>query len=238
MARAVLPGDYSGLPDGEPLVIELKQPWLAALLAWALPGLGHLYQGRTAKGLLFFACIVGTFVYGMYIGGGKVVYASMPGQDPWRWQYYCQAGIGLPAMPALIQRSRAMSGQPPLWGGLMAPPSSERTPLVDDSGKTTTQPNELAAWIVAMHPRHELGTVFTVIAGLLNLLVICDAYAGPLVLRAPVKGEAPEGAGADGSQESSPSAADDFTSKPTDKPADRGRAGGSGKAAKGPGKKP
>jgi len=185
MAQAILPPEFSGLPDDQPLVIELKTPWLAALLAWAVPGLGHLYQGRTGKGVLFFLCVLGTFLYGSYLGDGKVVYASMPGQDPWRWQYYCQAGVGLPALPAWIQRNRALGGKPPLWGGWMAPPAGTRTPWVDDSGKTSTQPDELAAWIVGMHPRHELGTVFTVIAGLLNLLVICDAYAGPLVLRPP-----------------------------------------------------
>ena len=30
--------------------INLKQPEFAAFLAWLVPGLGHLYQGRTKKG--------------------------------------------------------------------------------------------------------------------------------------------------------------------------------------------
>ena len=53
---------------------------------------------------------------------------------------------------------------------------------MDDSQNETVQPDELGKWIVDLHPRFELGTVYTVIAGLLNILVICDAYAGPLVL--------------------------------------------------------
>jgi hypothetical protein len=182
MAKAVLPAGYNRPEFDEPLEIELKEPWLAALLAWMLPGMGHMYQGRTGKGLLFFICVMGTFLFGLWIGEGKVVYASSPGEQPWRWQYYCQLGVGVPALPALLQRERREDGKPPLWNGFMAPPSREPRTLTDDSGNLTTQPNELAAWTIKMHPFYEIGTVFTVIAGLLNVLVICDAYAGPLVL--------------------------------------------------------
>jgi hypothetical protein len=34
--------------------IELRNPVLAGFLSWVIPGLGHVYQGRCAKGLLFF----------------------------------------------------------------------------------------------------------------------------------------------------------------------------------------
>lgn len=183
MAKAVLPAGYNSPEFDKPLEIELKQPWLAALLAWLVPGLGHLYQGRTGKGLLFFICVMGTFVFGLWIGGGKVVYASTPQEEPWRWQYYCQLGVGLPAMPALVQRQRVESGKPPILRGLMAPPSQEPQTAKDASENVAKLPNELAKWNVQLHPRFELGTVYTVIAGLLNILVICDAYGGPLILQ-------------------------------------------------------
>ncbi len=182
MAKAVLPAEYNRPEFDAPLEIELKEPWLAALLAWMLPGMGHMYQGRTGKGLLFFICVMGTFLFGLTIGKGKVVYASSPGEEPWRWQYYCQLGVGVPALPALVQRGRADMPPLPVLGTFMQPPSRAPKTLKDDSNNLTTQPNELAAWTVEMHPFYELGTVFTVIAGLLNILVICDAYAGPLVL--------------------------------------------------------
>ncbi|MBA3483088.1 MAG: hypothetical protein H0T51_14875 [Pirellulales bacterium] len=182
MAKAVLPAEYNRPEFDAPLEIELKEPWLAALLAWMLPGMGHMYQGRTGKGLLFFICVMGTFLFGLTIGKGKVVYASSPGVEPWRWQYYCQLGVGVPALPALVQRGRADMPPLPVLGTFMQPPSRAPKTLKDDSNNLTTQPNELAAWTVEMHPFYELGTVFTVIAGLLNILVICDAYAGPLVL--------------------------------------------------------
>lgn len=192
MSKAILPAGYSNPADDRPLEIDLKEPWLAALLAWLIPGAGHLYQGRMGKGLLFFICILGTFLFGLWLGEGKVVYASTPGEEPWRWQYYCQLGVGLPAMPALIERSRFESGKPPLFGGWMRPPENTPKPWVDDSKNESMQPNELAKWTVAMHPRYELGTVYTVIAGLLNLLVICDAYAGPLVILHQEKTKKPD----------------------------------------------
>jgi hypothetical protein len=194
MAKAILPAGYNNPGIDQPLEIELKEPWIAALLAWLLPGAGHVYQGRTGKGLLFFICVMGTFVFGLIIGDWKVVYASSPGEDPWRWQYYCQLGVGAAAMPALLQREPVATRRED--GGFMAPPSHEPVRIKDSFGNWTTQPNELAAWTVEMHPNYEIGTVYTVIAGLLNVLVICDAYGGPLVLTPKKKGkegESPDG---------------------------------------------
>jgi hypothetical protein len=65
----------------------------------------------------------------------------------------------------------------------MAQPKNVPTEWQDDSGNMSTQPNELSMWTVKMHPFFELGTVYTVIAGLLNVLVICDAVSGPLILK-------------------------------------------------------
>ena len=190
MAKAVLPAGYDVAESSQPIAIELKEPWIAALLAWLVPGLGHIYQGRTGKGALFFVCVFGTFLFGLFLGRGKVVYASLPGQQPWRWQYYCQLGVGLPAMPALLQRRLVSERKPPKFGGFMAPPHDTPQSLLDDAGNKTQQPNQLAAWTIEMHPMFEVGTMYTVIAGLLNILVICDAYAGPLVLLPKQKGDA------------------------------------------------
>ena len=76
--------------------IDLHNPALAALLAWCVPGLGHLYQGRTLKGRLFMGAILGTFLLGMWLGGGRVVYASWKPGDT-RWPFVCQAGAGVVA---------------------------------------------------------------------------------------------------------------------------------------------
>ncbi|MEM9353435.1 MAG: DUF6677 family protein [Planctomycetota bacterium] len=186
------------IADGadEVIEIDLKNRWLAGALSLVVPGLGHLYQGRTGKGVLFMACVLGTFLYGLYIGGGKVVYASVPGQKPYRWQYLCQAPIGLAAAPAYLKRNEAIdvmrqrqSGRRdvPWVEGFMAPPSPDLSQVKDRTGNTTVQPNELAKWNIEYHPFYEVGSVYTMIAGLLNLLVICDAMGGPLVIPAKEK---------------------------------------------------
>ncbi len=195
MAKATIP---SADDSAETIEIDLREPWIGGLLAWLVPGLGHLYQGRTAKGLLFFVCVIGTFSYGLSLGKGKVVYASTSGQQPFRWQYYCQLGVGLPAMPALLQRRRVENRQQPLWNGFMAPPGNHPVDSIDHSGRPSRQPKELAKWIVETYPAPELGTTYTVIAGLLNLLVICDAVAGPLIL-APKTNDEPEEEGSEDS---------------------------------------
>ena len=166
--------------------IDLKDPRLAAFLAWLVPGLGHFYQGRTSKSILFFVCIVGTFLYGLYLGDGRVVYASTTPSIFTRWQYFCQLGVGLPALPALVQRQRALSGKGdlPLLGDFMRPPLNRPTETTDAAGNRVNHPDELAAWNYRLSDMFEMGTVYTVIAGLLNLLVIYDAYGGPLVILA------------------------------------------------------
>lgn len=159
--------------------IQLKDPFWAAFLAWLVPGLGHLYQGRTAKAILFFVCIMSTFCYGLYLGSdreygiGRVVYASWRPGDK-RFSYLCQIGVGLPALPALVQAMGSDDGKRP-FGEFMAPPRLQ-TGERDLRGRPSLH---------QLHRRmaryFELGTVYTMIAGLLNILVIFDAFAGPVV---------------------------------------------------------
>ena len=152
----------------------LKDPVLAATLAWLIPGLGHWYQGRRSKGLLFFVCILGTFVFGLYLGEGRVVYASMrPGDN--RFPYFCQVAVGLPALPALVQSYRVNHGSAPanfgLWKDFMVPPGLTK------GGQDF--PSELDQLHKKLNRFFELGTVYTMVAGLLNVLAIYDAFAGP-----------------------------------------------------------
>ncbi|SRR6056297_197830 len=175
--------------------IDLRSRALAAFLAWLLPGLGHFYQRRYAKGGLYMVCILTTYFVGFAIGGAHVVYASwIPGDK--RWHYACQLGVGVPALPALIQASRLNSATTqnanlqgseneyrtdpdfePWWGGLMSPP---RRPVREQSA------DEVSAWYARHGAGYEMGTWYTMIAGLLNILVIYDACSGPLSI--PISG--------------------------------------------------
>ncbi|UUO06651.1 hypothetical protein M4951_25320 [Blastopirellula sp. J2-11] len=150
-----------------PVQVDLKNPELAFLLAWLLPGAGHIYQGRVGKGILFMVCILFTFFVGLSMGGGRVVYARWDMSEK-RLPYLCQIGVGLPAAPALYQAYRVKNREPALllFGvPLMAPPIND---------------HELGQLHREYGFRFEMGTLYTMIAGLLNVLVIFDAYAGPV----------------------------------------------------------
>jgi len=161
--------------------VALKDPWTAAFLAWLIPGLGHWYQGRRAKAILFFVCIMGLFVYGCYLGSrrdlgyARVVYVSFR-QGDMRLYYLCQLGVGIPAMPALVQSARMRQGKSPLWNHFMAPPR-----LGTDDG----EPPTLSRLCYEFHSYFDLGSLYTAIAGLLNLLVVFDAFSGPIFPESP-----------------------------------------------------
>ena len=61
--------------------IDFRQRWLAGLLAWLIPGAGHLYQRRYFKGVVYMACIVGIFVWGSSLGEAKAVHLRWDGPD-------------------------------------------------------------------------------------------------------------------------------------------------------------
>lgn len=178
------------------IVVNLRRPALAAFLAWLIPGAGHLYQGRIGKGLLFFICILGTYSYGMYLGDCKVVYFTWRPPDARSWAYFCQVGVGLAALPALIQARQG----PVLGFDFMAPPANadawrrqaelaahqaQQAGRADSNLVKYQSPDELAWWHKYLNRYFELGMVYTMIAGLLNVLAIYDAYAGPVPLEVP-----------------------------------------------------
>ena len=187
-------------PDDDSL-IDLRNRSLAAFLAWCVPGLGHFYQGRKHKGGLFMGAILGMFLAGLWLGGGKVVYAAWRPAEP-RWAFVCQAGAGLVAMPALVQ-SRQLSGgakQPFFTSTFMAPPLhpgqivsrsyADRLvaidPDIDDEAFFDRPPyrqfrgDQLSLWQRRLGRWFEFGTLYTMLAGMLNVLAIYDAFAGPL----------------------------------------------------------
>jgi hypothetical protein len=181
--------------------IDLRSRPLAAFLAWLIPGAGHIYQGRYTKGFLFFVCILSAWILGFALGGGHVVYASWQPGDK-RWHYALQSGVGVAALPALIQgnrmrrntfNGRTHNSYEPLWGGFMAPP---HRPVYE------SEADEVSAWYARRGAGYEMGTWYTVIAGLLNILVIYDAYGGPLAV--PISGRKKDSDDADDDDSPSP----------------------------------
>ena len=161
-------------PGSPPPPVQLD--YVAAVLSYLIPGLGQLTQGRVRKGLLYLVCLYALFFYGMYLGKWKNVY--LPDNHPaeptvprlasdiyTRFQFVGQFPIGMAAWPAVYQYyvyDKHTDDTAPLHGWMRAPNMDEINHLQRDGDKT---------W--------DLGWVYTVIAGVLNVLVIYDALAGP-----------------------------------------------------------
>ena len=80
--QPVASGRIVALSPDDGSAIDLKRPALAAVLSWLVPGLGQLVQGRRLKGLVFMATLVPTFLFGMWLGDGRVVYVGGTGLPP------------------------------------------------------------------------------------------------------------------------------------------------------------
>lgn len=92
---------------------ERRKPWqeknvvVSGVLAFLIPGAGHLYQGRVFKAVLYFVCIIGTYFGGMKLGEGAVVYHAPTNKFGISLNYLAQVCVGLPALPAWVQARRA-----------------------------------------------------------------------------------------------------------------------------------
>ena len=152
--------------------LDLKNRVIATLFAWLVPGVGHLYQGRTSKGIMIFVCISFLFLTGFQMSGGKAVYCSFRSTDL-RWQFIGQVFVGSAAIPAIVQNRvvRSQEADPrkairPLFGGKFAPPNDFLS--------------EREQWHADYHAYFQMGTLYTLVAGLLNMFAIFDAACGPM----------------------------------------------------------
>lgn len=191
MSNVASPTNALSLPD------RLNDP-TAAVLSYLIPGLGQVYQGRIGKGILFFVCIYALFFIGIYLGSGTVqlkrggdtetytvssnVYLpdTYEQNNPFnlprlaanlynRPQFAGQFWVGIAAWPAVWQYlnyDRRQENGDPLLGHFQRTPSEAALNAVHTSGDKLL----------------ELAWVFTVVAGVLNVMVIYDALAGPAFL--------------------------------------------------------
>ena len=92
--------------------IKLRNPKLAAVLAFLFPGAGHVYQRRYFKAAIYSVCVLGIYFWGCSLGEAKAVHFrwdehAEDGQSRQRtFGYLAQVGVGLPALPALAQQLR------------------------------------------------------------------------------------------------------------------------------------
>jgi TM2 domain-containing membrane protein YozV len=180
-----------------PPTVSRRPDLVAALLSYLIPGLGQIYQGRTGKGLLFLVGLYGMFFYGMFLGRWSNVFlADTADRNPaWnlpRWatnlynrpHFAGQFWIGVVAWPAIWHYNHDPASQP--RGRVEGPLDSIRrfgfkpgiAAFMDkfEAAPTEDELNEMQR----DDDKHwDLGWVYTVIAGVLNVLVIYDALAGP-----------------------------------------------------------
>ncbi len=168
--------------DLDKLLPDLPKDWFAGILSLFMPGLGQISQGRYGKGILFFACLHGLFLYGMMLGHWKNVWIPRNSHDASSTMrfisdlkdrpHFCgQMMIGVLTWPAFYQYIQF--DEQNVNPGFFA--SFERAPSFDEINQLQRDNNK--SW--------DLAWVYTVIAGLLNLLVIYDAIAGPAFREVP-----------------------------------------------------
>src|SRR5579884_3579881 len=186
MAIATNPEKSAAAPPAK------QYDYLAGVLSYLVPGLGQIYRGRTAKGVLFLVCIYVLFFYGLFLGSGSAhipegnfyvsgsVYlpdTTQPGSGsnpvvtnlynrPQFIGQFCAGVVSWPAVWQYLHYDRSQPDRPdPIFGRFMQAPTLRDLNAVqsmDPKGKVM-----------------DLAWVFTVIAGVLNVMVIYDAVAGP-----------------------------------------------------------
>jgi hypothetical protein len=140
---------------------ESFQP-VALLLACALPGLGHAYLGDVKRGVLIFSSIMGLFLGGILIGGIDVVDRT---ED--KWWFILQAGVGPTAFAtnALHQNVYKLE-----FRGPRGPVRQSGRPDPADNPNNQPAPAKKSLGRV-----NEVGSLYTAMAGMLNLIVVIDA---------------------------------------------------------------
>jgi TM2 domain-containing membrane protein YozV len=164
-------------------VPPLRHDWAAAFLSFLVPGLGQIFQGRVGKGVLFLVCVYVLFFYGLSLGSWQNVYLPRAKNQPpvtllggfnvpkpiaYRVPYLGQFWVGVVAWPALWQfwfydEKDDRDTPDPVLRKFMRAPTEEESNILQNTGDRT--------W--------DLGWVYTVIAGVLNIMVIYDALVGP-----------------------------------------------------------
>ncbi len=149
---------------------------LAAFLSYLIPGLGQIYQGRYGKGVLFMVSLLGMFIVGQAMGKWQNVYVprekNLASSLIVRWHYVGQFWIGAAAWPALWQYFN------------MPVPTPEANPFVHNFQRMPEE-KDLNDFLRDNDKTPDLGWVYTVVAGMLNILVMYDAYAGPVFVARP-----------------------------------------------------
>jgi hypothetical protein len=138
-------------------MVDSKKVAIACVLAWLLPGAGHFYLGKRVKGALFLGIILVTFFTGLGLQGR--VYLASAGKPLSYLATFANVALGpLDLIGREATYSRIL---------YVFPRETDRAMYQDILERTRAR-------ILAV--THEYGTTFVLTAGLMNILLILDAF--------------------------------------------------------------
>lgn len=141
----------------DPIVRPRVSPFVPCLLAWLVPGLGHAWLGRRGRAAAFFLVVLATFALGIASGGASTV---IDGQQPLSYL----AVVDNLAMGPFDFIARRMT----LGELVYRLPDSESDPRrVEIMSRVRDR---------VRIPTYEYGSTFLLTAGLMNILLILDAF--------------------------------------------------------------
>lgn len=126
-------------------------------MAWLLPGLGHLYLGKNGRALAFFFVVLSTFGLGIASGGTSSLV------DPQQPLSYLATLDNLACGPLEVVARLTTVG-----GLVYSLPAEEGDP------RRIALMTRLRERV--RHPTYEYGNTFLLTAGLMNILLILDAF--------------------------------------------------------------
>ena len=110
--------------NNAPYITKRTSPVIATLLSMLCPGLGQAYNGQTVKALVYFAVFVGLFQMAVLMGGTPLFVLGFIGMwffsalDSWRTAQMIRSGVTPDVADDILVKR--FSGNPKLWGGLLA----------------------------------------------------------------------------------------------------------------------
>lgn len=153
-------------------------PPLAVILAWLIPGAGHIYLGRRVRGVVVMATIAATFWSGVAMGGVMTVDSRYE-----RWWFLGQMCTGIHGVVGWYRQHRVYQEVEGLIGTVQAPKPYAVGPkqmqvdaiLAEHRGQDYRDAPEHLRGLALVAPVETPARAYAGVAGLLNIMCIFDA---------------------------------------------------------------
>ncbi len=143
-------------------------PFVAGILAWVVPGAGHVYLGRTVRGIVLCICINGLFWSGVAFGGVFTV-----DREQERWWYMAQMMTGISGAASWHLQKNARMQVAKQAETRRADAEAEGRNLKIEEAETDIK---VESQLSLTYPAAVVSRAYSGIAGMLNLLCIFDAF--------------------------------------------------------------